>query len=165
MDYKKLILIEHIIRTIVNKNSENQYELVFKMNGQLYTGTFLNYENQGRYFVPYFEVSWGYENNKDPFLVSRESQLQHIRSAYFAFAFKGAKNFGRDTLSDYASLPEFVLRDMVEFVNVFESEVFNPDVEFPNCIYSLKNIETEKMLDFYFLTDEVITPVSLQVKK
>ncbi|MGX7393992.1 hypothetical protein [Carnobacterium mobile] len=159
MDYCKMILAEHMVRTIINKHGKQKFNMLFKMDGILYTGQFLRYEDYEQPHTLRFNAMWGYDKNHDAFTIEHSSTLQTIRSSFFEFAF-GPEKSGANVES-YVAYPDLVLRDIISFVEQYDAEFLNPIVKDTNCIYNLKNINTGMTIDFYMLSEENMFPVSL----
>lgn len=165
MDYKKIILVNHFINTIINKNTEKKYELVFEMKGKAYTGLFLDVDEYGHEFFLEYNRTYpgvGYDKNNNIFMTNHQDAVQTIRSAFFEYAFGPDKDqqFHPD-MKKYTSRPCMVFKDIVNFVSEYDTDSHNIEINHSNLIQDLKNIDTEKQLDFYLSLDDDFTPVSL----
>lgn len=158
MDYSKMILIEHLVNTIINRNIEQKLDLVFRIDNNLYTGKFLLYDERDQELTFTYDA-WGYNKDYRVFNNDNISTTQEIRSSFFEFAFGPEKNSG--ILGNYISHPDMVLRNIISFVEQYDLDFLNPIVRDTKCIYNLKNINTGVTFDFYLLSDENILPVSL----
>lgn len=159
MDYTKMILTEHLVKNIINRYSDQDFNLIFKIDDSFYKGTFINRDEHNRDFILTYDSWDGYDKNFKVFNIDNISTVQNVRSSFFDFAFGPKKD--SVNMENYVSNPEVVLRDIISFVDQYESEFLNPIVKDIKCIYNLKNIDTEKTFEFYLISDEDIVPKSL----
>ncbi|MER2110057.1 MAG: hypothetical protein ABS889_03885, partial [Desemzia incerta] len=146
MDYTKMILTEYMVRTIINEESDQNFDLLFKMDGDFYTGHFLKYADYNEPYRIAYDGIWGYKEHRDVFSIEYVNTQQTIRNSFFDFVFGPEKNVG--DMRKYTSHPELVLQDIKNFVEQYDSEFLNPTVKDIKSIYNLNNINTGKSLDF-----------------
>lgn len=159
MDYTKMILTEHLVKTIINRHSNQKFDLIFRIDTSFYTGRFINRDEQDRDYTLAYNSWSGYDKNYSIFNIDYSSTIQKIRSSFFDFTFGPEKD--SVNMENYISNPEAVLRNIINFVEQYDSEFLNPIVKDKKSIYNFNNINTGKSLDFYLLSDENMFPVSL----
>jgi len=160
MGYKHMIMIEHLVETILNSFSAKQYKTVFKIENSFYSGNFLKQDEYRRDYAYTYSPIMGHKKEINVFSIDNIDKKQEVRSAYFEFVFGPNKNPYNNSLDSYASNPEAVFRHIVEFAYQYEKDFLNPKINF-DCIYNLENLDTKRKFDFYLLSDENITPVSI----
>ena len=167
MDYKKMIIAEHLVNNFLNKElikqNKAKKQMVFNLNGELYTGRFIDIDSEGRTYGITRRAYEGFESTRQYFSDKNLNDTsQAIRSAFYNRIFR---NLDDHTVSDYKTCfnyPEFIFYEIVEFVKTFDEKVINPNVILTFCIYDLTKYGTDETLPFYKVSDvDNITPVSL----
>lgn len=158
MNFKKMILVDYLLNNILNGAGKVKHRLVFELNNQTYTGDFTPKNEHGFPIVYRYEPGWAFNEYHWAF---KSEKRQELRSALFAHVF-GSNSSGNQAFSEYINdLQHLVLYDVVNVVSELnEDDYFADDVEFPEVILNLKNMETNQTFDHYIVTGREFTPVS-----
>lgn len=145
MSFHKLQTIDYLVKEFNGFSDGNskaipQYTLVFKMDGELYTGDFVIKENY------YFEIP-DYSSLRATMKSLYDTNNPKIRRSFFDF---------EHDINRYGLKADFHLAQIISHVEKFEIVDDSSKV-----IYNLKKLGSDNQLDFYFVTDEILTAVSL----
>lgn len=162
MNTKQMILMEYLLDSSLNYG---EYKIVFELNNRLYSGDFLQKNDDGDRFTRRY--------------VEKPSRTGGSRAEIFIFKTKNGKSMEDQLIEDFrqyvrgnkikqfssllAMKPNF-LQKLIEFIPTIEpDEYLESSLEFPSVIYNFTDIETNKKLDFYLTNSEKILPVSLLI--
>lgn len=161
VNYKQMILVHHLIETTINRESDKNYQMLFKVDDSLFSGNILQ-QKSGNYgfkrsFVSVF----------DRFLVVEQSNFfspenggmdNVLRESFF-------KEYNLDDNSYPVLLryPHLIFSKIVDLVSKIDNvdEYFTKNFEIPSMLYDLTNLDTKQTFDFYLLNNEILNPVTL----
>ncbi|GEK88163.1 hypothetical protein SAMN04488100_1012 [Alkalibacterium putridalgicola] len=161
MNFKQMILLEHVLDIINYEQDGFDLALVFKIDNILYTGNFLQKVKNGgstkRLAFKSHPIK-GYEL-KDHILLFKENDMDElIRDRFLRMAHVDEDKKKLKTLVDN---PSILLSKLVEFVyTLTPDDYLDHNYHITNCIHKMSNIDSDDEMYFYYV-EENIYPISL----
>lgn len=159
MNTKQMILVEHLINEFFRYKKDNQYKLIFTVDGHITTGSFLRKDEKG---ISYAECNEYYylEKTTDIFQSQQEDKRRSLREKLL-----NELNYNILGLDFLTTRPDLILASASKVVSqINPDEYLKEDLKFLPYIYNFKDIGSGKTFDYYLIHDEVIKPVSLVIE-
>lgn len=158
MNFKQMILVDFLLNNFLKSVTKKDYQLVFELDGRIYTGIFAPKNNYGLPTIYEYKF-WGYDINHHTF---QSDKSQELRSAFFKHVFGENASTTQKLLEQYSeNLQYLILNDVISVVlNTDPEQIFATNVEFPEVIQGLRNMENGTKFDHYIVTGRKFTPVS-----
>lgn len=161
MDHKEMILVEYLIENVLNRESDKDYQMVFKINSALYSGRMLQQRKNNNGFTRNYILkrqSYGFYEETYFYNTNNGAMDEKLREYFFA-----DNNLDSDSFKSLLHYPSVIFSKIVDLVSKIDyvDNHFKEPYEIPPVLYDLTNLDTKQSFDFYLLNGEVLSPVSL----
>lgn len=159
MDFKQMILVDHLLNNTFNSWNRPNIKLVFELGDKIYAGNFTPKNDNGDPTSYYFNQYLGGFDTK---IIFSSDNSQRLRSLLFKHIFgESSENIGHSFEYYIQNLKHLVLKDVIDVVSQVDTEDYFPnELEVPEIILNLENLETSQKFDYYIATNKSFRPVS-----
>lgn len=154
-----MILVDFLLNNFLKSVTGKNYQLVFELDDRIYTGTFSPKNGSGIPSTYTYNPGWEYDLNDRTF---QPGKAQELRSALFEHVFGKDASVSESMYKQYSDdLQHLILRDVISVIsNLDPDSIFADNVDFPEIILNLENMENGTKFDHYIVNDRSFTPVS-----
>lgn len=159
MNFKQMILIDHLLNNTINGWNRPNSKLIFELDNKIFTGNFTPKNNNGEPVSYYFHEYLGGFDTK---VIFNSDSSQQLRTLLFKHVFgKSADNTGNAFEHYITNLKHLVLNDVIDVISKVDTKDYFPDnLKVPEILYGLENVVTGQKFDYYIATNKTFKPVS-----
>lgn len=173
MQIKEMILMELLLDKLTTKFAPDKvYKIVFKLDGGLYTGSFLqekiNDKRKQKYVISFDKTAFDPLEPNDRLYESTQTDGSNGESRLFKkfLVFLDFEDTARTThLKSLVETKHILLQKIKQFISESDPNDFlNNQIDFGNTIYNLEHLDKKFSLEFYVIDEQKnnIIPVSLK---